>query len=59
MCLTCIIKDHIGGLISVLSRFSKEQGATSEKGTFMRKCWLKKGTLMRRASIAIVNMVST
>jgi hypothetical protein len=32
--------------ISVLARISKGQGATSEKGTFMRKHWLKKGTLM-------------
>ena len=31
---------------SVLARISKGQGATSEKGTFMRKRWLKKGTLM-------------
>ena len=46
-------------LISVPARISKGQGATSEKGTFMRKRWLKKGTLMHRASIAIVNMVST
>jgi len=33
-------------IYSVLSRISKGQGATSEKGTFMRKRWLKKGTLM-------------
>ena len=33
---------------SVLARISKGQGATSEKGTFMRKPWLKKGTLMRK-----------
>jgi hypothetical protein len=33
---------------SVLARISKGQGATSEKGTFMRKRWLKKGTLMRK-----------
>jgi hypothetical protein len=31
---------------SVLARISKGQGATSEKGTFMHKRWLKKGTLM-------------
>ena len=30
---------------SVLARISKGQGATSEKGTFKRKLWLKKGTL--------------
>jgi hypothetical protein len=30
---------------SVLARISKGQGATSEKGTFKRKRWLKKGTL--------------
>ena len=33
---------------SVLARISKGQGATSEKDTFMRKRWLKKGTLMRK-----------
>ena len=33
---------------SVLARISKGQGATSEKGTFMRKRWLKKGTLMHK-----------
>ena len=33
---------------SVLARISKGQGATSEKGTFIRKRWLKKGTLMRK-----------
>jgi hypothetical protein len=32
--------------VSVLARISKGQGATFEKGTFMRKRWLKKGTLM-------------
>jgi len=35
-------------LHSVLARISKGQGATSEKGTFMRKRWLKKGTLMHK-----------
>jgi hypothetical protein len=33
---------------SVLARISKGQGATSEKGTFMRKRWLKKGTFMHK-----------
>ena len=33
---------------SVLARISKGQGATSEKGTFMRKRWLKKDTLMHK-----------
>ena len=32
-------------IFSVLARISKGQGATSEKGTFKRKRWLKKGTL--------------
>ena len=33
---------------SVLARISKEQGATSEKDTFIHKRWLKKGTLMHK-----------
>ena len=33
--------------ISVLARISKGQGATSEKGTFKRKRWLKKGTSLQ------------
>jgi hypothetical protein len=33
----------VGSICSVLARISKGQGATSEKGTFMRKRWLKKG----------------
>jgi hypothetical protein len=32
-------------IYSVLARISKGQGATSEKGTFKSKRWLKKGTL--------------
>ena len=30
---------------SVLAGISKGQGDTSEKGTFKRKRWLKKGTI--------------
>ena len=42
------INREIHSLFSVLARISKGQVATSEKGTFMRKRWLKKGTLMRK-----------
>ena len=41
-------------LYSVLARISKGQGATSEKGTFMRKRWLKKGTLFKDIHINII-----
>ena len=36
-------RNLVGSICSVLARISKGQGATSEKGTFMRKRWLKKG----------------
>ena len=38
-------KKRLKILSSVLARISKGQGATSEKGTFMCKRWLKRGTL--------------
>ena len=41
-------------IFSVLARISKGQGATSEKGTFMRKRWLKKGTLMHKDLLFIL-----
>jgi hypothetical protein len=41
--------------ISVLARISKGQGATSEKGTFMRKRWLKKSTLFKDIHINIIS----
>ena len=34
-------------IFSVLARISKGQGATSEKGTFKCKRWLKKGTSLQ------------
>jgi hypothetical protein len=40
---------------SVLARISKGQGAISEKGTFMRKRWLKKGTLFKDIHINIIS----